>query len=45
MGMMGFNPYYQQVATGIVILVAVLINYFVSVQSTRKVVRGAVKPA
>ncbi len=45
MGMMGFNPYYQQVATGIVILVAVMINYFVSVQSTRKVVRGAVKPA
>jgi ribose/xylose/arabinose/galactoside ABC-type transport system permease subunit len=45
MGMMGFNPYYQQVATGVVILVAVMINYFVSVQSRRRAVRGSVKPA
>jgi ribose/xylose/arabinose/galactoside ABC-type transport system permease subunit len=43
-GMMGFNPYYQQVATGVVILVAVMINYFVGVQSTRRTLRGSVKP-
>jgi ribose/xylose/arabinose/galactoside ABC-type transport system permease subunit len=37
--MMGFDPYYQQVATGVVILVAVIINYFVGIQS-RKFLQG-----
>jgi ribose transport system permease protein len=39
MNMMGFNPYYQQVATGIVILIAIMINYFVGVQSKKAAAR------
>jgi ribose/xylose/arabinose/galactoside ABC-type transport system permease subunit len=35
LNMMGFDPYYQQVATGVVILVAVIINYFVGIQSQK----------
>jgi ribose transport system permease protein len=44
MNMIGFNPYYQQVATGIVILVSVLINYLVSTQRKRVTFKKVVKP-
>lgn len=39
MNMMGFNPYYQQVATGIVILIAVMINYFIGARNKRLALR------
>jgi ribose/xylose/arabinose/galactoside ABC-type transport system permease subunit len=35
MNMMGFNPYYQQVAIGVVILIAVMINFFIGFQSKK----------
>ena len=44
MNMIGFNPYYQQVATGIVILVSILINYLVSTQRKRVTFKKVVKP-
>jgi len=44
MNMIGFNPYYQQVAIGVVILVSVLINYLVSTQRKRVTFKKVVKP-
>ena len=41
MNMMGFNPYYQQVATGIVILIAVMINYFVGQRGKKMAAQAA----
>lgn len=44
MNMMGLNPYFQQVAIGVVILVSVLINNLVSTQRKRVTFKKVVKP-